>query len=147
MAPRRVLDGSGEAMTSAASGASARKARADIDMRTFAKGAAATISVAAGSVIFNKGDTGDCMYIVQDGAIDMMIGDKVIETIGPNEALGFMSMIDDEPRSSTARAREACQLSVIDRRTFRFMIDEVPNFATYIMGVLARRIRGMSRAI
>jgi hypothetical protein len=27
------------------------------------------------------------------------------------------------------------------------MVDEVPNFATYIMGVLARRIRGMSRAM
>jgi hypothetical protein len=27
------------------------------------------------------------------------------------------------------------------------MVDEVPNFATYIMGVLARRIRGMSQAM
>jgi CRP/FNR family transcriptional regulator, cyclic AMP receptor protein len=33
---------------------------------------------------------------------------------------------------------------VIDQRTFRFMVDEVPNFALYIMGVVARRIRGMS---
>jgi CRP-like cAMP-binding protein len=87
------------------------------------------------------------MYIVQSGIIDMMIADKVIETIGPNEALGFMSMIDDQPRSSTARARETCELSLIDARTFRFMVDEVPNFAAYIMGVLARRIRGMSQAI
>jgi hypothetical protein len=36
---------------------------------------------------------------------------------------------------------------VIDTCTFRFMVDEVPNFATYIMSVLARRIRGMSKAI
>jgi hypothetical protein len=27
------------------------------------------------------------------------------------------------------------------------MIDEVPNFAMYIMGVLARRIRGMGAAM
>jgi CRP/FNR family transcriptional regulator, cyclic AMP receptor protein len=77
----------------------------------------------------------------------MVIGDKVIEIIGANEALGFMSMIDDLPRSSTARAREACELSLIDARTFRFMVDEVPNFASYIMAVLARRIRGMSQAM
>jgi CRP/FNR family transcriptional regulator, cyclic AMP receptor protein len=38
-------------------------------------------------------------------------------------------------------------LSLIDGRTFRFMVDEVPNFASYLMGVLARRIRGMSRAL
>jgi len=71
----------------------------------------------------------------------------VIETIGENQALGFMSMIDEQPRSSTARAKEACELSLIDARTFRFMIDEVPNFATYIMSMLARRIRGMGRAM
>ena len=71
----------------------------------------------------------------------------MIETIGENQALGFMSMIDEQPRSSTAHAKEACELSLIDARTFRFMIDEVPNFATYIMSMLARRIRGMGRAM
>jgi CRP-like cAMP-binding protein len=126
---------------------SIRRAKADIDMRTFAKGAGATIHVAAGGTVFNKGDAGDCMYIVQSGTIDMLIGETVIETIRPNEALGFMSMIDEMPRSSTARARENCELSLIDARTFRFMIDEVPNFSTYVMRVLARRIRGMSKAI
>ncbi len=126
---------------------SGKRQRADIDMRAFAKSAGATIKVPAGGIVFNKGEAGECMYIVQSGVIEMMIGDKVIETIGANQALGFMSMIDDQPRSSTARAREACELSLIDPRTFRFMIDEVPNFATYIMGVLARRIRGMSKAM
>jgi CRP/FNR family cyclic AMP-dependent transcriptional regulator len=128
-------------------GGSARRVRGEIDMRTFAKGAGATIHVAPGGIVFNKGEPGDCMYIVQSGVIDMVIGDTVIETIGANEALGFMSMIDEMPRSSTARAREACQLSLIDARTFRFMVDEVPNFSTYIMRVLARRIRGMSKAL
>jgi CRP-like cAMP-binding protein len=126
---------------------SSKRQRADIDMRTFAKGAGATIKVPAGGIIFNKGDPGECMYIVQFGTIDMMIGDKVIETIGANQALGFMSMIDEQPRSSSALAREACELSLIDARTFRFMVDEVPNFSTYIMGMLARRIRGMGKAM
>ena len=124
-----------------------RKHRTDIDMRAFAKSAGATIKVSAGGVVFTKGEIGDCMFIVQSGVIDMMIGDTVIETIGTNEALGFMSMIDDKPRSSTAVARETCELSLIDGRTFRFMVDEVPNFAAYIMGVLARRIRGMSQQL
>jgi CRP-like cAMP-binding protein len=126
---------------------SGKRPRAEIDMRAFAKGAGATIKVPAGGTVFTQGDEGDCMYIVQSGIIDMVIGDTVIETIGANEALGFMSMIDDRPRSSTARAREACELSLIDQRTFRFMVDEVPNFALYIMGAMARRIRGMGRTM
>jgi CRP-like cAMP-binding protein len=103
--------------------------------------------VAAGQVIFAKDDPGQCMYIVQSGSIEILIGDRVVETIGANEALGFMTMIDKRPRSSTARAKEACELSLLDERKFRFMVDEVPNFALYIMGVLARRIRGMSNAM
>jgi CRP-like cAMP-binding protein len=87
------------------------------------------------------------MYIIQSGSIEIVIGDKVVETIGANEALGFMTMIDKQPRSSTARAKEACELSLLDEGKFRFMVDEVPNFALYIMEVLARRIRGMSDAM
>src|ERR1700761_1245247 len=118
-----------------------------IDMRMFARKAGATITFPAGTVVFNKGDPGSTMYVVQSGVIEMVIGDKVIEVCGPNEAIGFMSMIENAPRSSTARVKDACELSVIDQRKFRFMVDEVPNFALYIMGAMARRIRGMGKAL
>jgi len=118
-----------------------------IDMRTFARNAGANVSYAAGSIVFNKGDPGSCMYVVQSGVLEMMIGDKVVEVCGANEAIAFMSVIDNAPRSSTARVKEACELSVIDERRFRFMVDEVPNFALYIMGAMARRIRGMGEAM
>jgi CRP-like cAMP-binding protein len=119
----------------------------DIDMRMFARSAGTNLTFAAGSVVFNKGDPGSCMYVVQSGVIEMVIGDKVIEVCTANEAIGFMSMVDGAPRSSTARVKEACEVSVIDQRKFRFMVDEVPNFAIYIMGAMARRIRGMGRAM
>jgi CRP-like cAMP-binding protein len=119
----------------------------DIDMRTFARNAGVNVTYPSGSVVFNKGDPGACMYIVQSGVIEMTIGDKVVEVCGPNEAIGFMSVIDEAARSSTARVRDACELSIIDRRKFRFMVDEVPNFALYIMGAMARRIRGMGEAM
>jgi len=116
-------------------------------MRMFAQRAGANVSYGAGSVVFNRGDPGSCMYIVQSGVIEMVLGNKVVEVCGPNEAIGFMSMIDGAPRSSTARVKETCELSLIDQRKFRFMVDEVPNFALYIMEAMARRIRGMSKAM
>lgn len=119
----------------------------EIDMRMFAQRIGASMTFSAGSIVFNKGDAGSCMYIVQSGLIEMVIGDKVIEICGANEAIGFMSMVDDAPRSSTARVKETCELSLIDQRKFRFMVDEVPNFALYIMGAMARRIRGMSQVM
>ena len=120
---------------------------ADIDMRTFARNAGANVSFPAGTIVFNKGDPGTCMYVVQSGVVEMVIGDKVVEVCGANEVIGFMSMIDGAARSSTARVKEAAELSIIDQRKFRFMVDEVPNFAIYVMGAMARRIRGMGQVM
>src|SRR5262249_49753453 len=95
----------------------------EIDMRMFAQRAGANVTFSAGSVVFNKGDPGSCMYIVQSGVIEMVIGDKVIEVCGPNEAIGFMSMVDGAPRSSTARQGglralrdRSAQIPLYDRR-------------------------------
>jgi hypothetical protein len=41
----------------------------EIDMRMFAQRAGANVTFSAGSVVFNKGDPGSCMYIVQSGVI------------------------------------------------------------------------------
>jgi CRP-like cAMP-binding protein len=51
------------------------------------------------------------------------IGGNVVELCGPNEALGFMSVIDGSFRTSTARVKETAELSVIDAHKFRFMVD------------------------
>jgi CRP/FNR family transcriptional regulator, cyclic AMP receptor protein len=105
------------------------------------------ITVPACNTVFVQGVSGNCMYVVQSGVIAMVIGDVVVEVCGPNEALGFMSVVDRSPRSSTARVRETAHLSIIDQRKFRFTVDEIPNFAMYIMGAMARRIRGKSNVI
>ena len=82
-----------------------------IDMRLFAKRAGTSLNFPAGSVVFNKGDPGSTMFVVQSGVIEMVIGERIVEVCGANEAIGFMSVIDNAPRSSTARVKEACELS------------------------------------
>ena len=124
-----------------------RTSMTDVDMRTFASRAGTNMTFVSGSNVFSKGEPGTCMYVIQSGTIEIIIADKVVELCGPNEALGFMSVIDGSSRTSTARVKETAELSVIDARKFRFMVDEVPNFAMYIMQVMARRIRGMSAAL
>ena len=54
----------------------------EIDMRVFARNAGVNVTFPAGSVVFSQGDPGNCMYIVQSGVIEMVIGEKVIEVCG-----------------------------------------------------------------
>ena len=119
----------------------------DINMQMFARNAGVNMAFPAGAVIFREGEAGDCLYVLQSGEVEMVIRDKVVDTCGANEAIGFLSVIDGSPRTATARVKEAAEVSIIDQRKFRFMIDEVPNFAYYIMDAMAHRIRGMRQAI
>ena len=118
-----------------------------VDMRVFARGAGTTVTFPPGTTIFNEGDQADNMYVIQSGVVEMVIHDKVVDICGENEAIGFMSVVDGAPRTATARVKETAEVSIIDPRRFRFMVDEVPNFATYIMSAMAHRIRGMKAAI
>jgi CRP/FNR family cyclic AMP-dependent transcriptional regulator len=114
------------------------------DMRQMARSAGKSVAFTADSEVFKEGDAGTCMYVVQSGVVEMVTHDKVVE---PNGAIGYMSMIDGRARSSTARVKENCELTEIDARKFRFMVDEIPNFSQYIMQMLAGRIRGMGKAM
>ena len=96
----------------------------------------------AGRVIFSEGDSGaDRMYIIRSGTVDISIGNRLVETVQANGMFGEMALVDGEPRSATARAREACELAPIDRKLFILMVDEAPNFALNVMRVMANRLR------
>ena len=96
----------------------------------------------AGRLIFSEGDTGaDRMYIVRSGIVEISIGNRLVETIQPNGMFGEMALVDGEPRSATARARDACELAPIDRKLFVLMVDEAPHFALNVMRVMADRLR------
>jgi len=118
-----------------------------LDMRTFAAATGTTMTLKAGSIVFSQGDPPGPMYVVQSGEIEVLVGDKVVDVCVANDALGFMSMVDGGARTTTARAKTDAEVSILDARKFRFMVDEVPNFAQYVMGEMAQRIRGLGAAL
>jgi CRP/FNR family cyclic AMP-dependent transcriptional regulator len=117
----------------APSGSSSYLVRFASDQRPFA----------AGQVIFTAGSPGDVMYVVKEGEVEVLVRDRVIETIGPGGILGEMALIDHSPRSASARAKTDCQLVPIDEARFKYMIQQTPFFAIEVMRVIARRLRHM----
>ena len=95
----------------------------------------------AGDFIFKQGDAGKLMHFIKEGTVDIMYGEKLIETLGPEDFFGEMALIDDLPRSANAVARTACELETITSGRLLFRIQEMPNFAIKVMKVMAQRIR------
>jgi len=112
-----------------------------ITVRGVFKGATDTRDFPAGTVIFEQGATGDEMFGVITGAVELRLPNGHAVTLGPDETFGEMAIIESSPRSATAVATEDCQLAVIDRRRFLFLVGETPNFALQVMANLAERLR------
>jgi CRP/FNR family cyclic AMP-dependent transcriptional regulator len=94
-----------------------------------------------GSPIFKEGDPGDFVYVVKSGEVDIKLGDRLVETIGPGGIFGELALISDEPRSASATARTPCELVALTEKRFLFMVQQTPYFAIEVMQVLASRLR------
>ena len=100
-----------------------------------------------GEVIFQEYDMGSEMYVILEGAVELSIGAKIVETLGPGEPFGEMALIDQSPRTATAIAKTACKLAVIPEKRFLFMVQTTPHFALQIMKVMADRLRRMNERV
>jgi CRP-like cAMP-binding protein len=119
----------------------------ELDFRVFAREACPVIDVQTGATVFQLGEPGVTMYVILSGRIDMVNGERVIESLGVEAAFGMMSLIDALPRSATALVVENAQLAVIDRKKYQFMLHELPSFAIFLIQTLANRVRSTARAL
>ncbi|HZW28152.1 MAG TPA: cyclic nucleotide-binding domain-containing protein [Trueperaceae bacterium] len=98
-------------------------------------------SYAAGDVIFNAGDVGHEMYVLLDGAVDIVLDGKRIEELGPGSVFGEMAIVDSVPRSADAVARTDVVVEPIDEEWFKHLIRRSPTFGLHVMSVMAERLR------
>lgn len=105
------------------------------------------ILLAAGETLFRMGDAGDAMYVVLEGSLNVLVGDKVVENSRRGAILGEMALVDNSPRGATVVAVEAAKLAKVDPRRFQRLIQMNPFFAMHVMKELVDRIRQMNRIL
>jgi EAL domain-containing protein (putative c-di-GMP-specific phosphodiesterase class I) len=78
--------------------------------------------IRAGTVIFAENDPPTTAYLIESGEVEVTTlqrGERtILGQLGPGMLLGEMAVIDDSPRTATARALTDCVLTPIDRRQF-----------------------------
>jgi CRP-like cAMP-binding protein len=96
-----------------------------------------------GTTIFSEGDTGDHMYVVVEGEVELFVRGTKVERLEPGGIFGEMALLGHEPRSATAVAGPGCKIAPIDEKRFLFLVQQTPYFAIQLMRVLADRLRRM----
>lgn len=96
---------------------------------------------AAGEVIFEEGQPGECMYLVLSGEIEVSVEGRPINTLGPGSIFGEMALVDDQPRSATLKAASSSRLVPVDYDRFKRLVQQSPDFALQVMGIMSTRLR------
>ncbi len=105
-----------------------------------------------GAVIFNEGDLGLTMYIIQSGEVEIRkaIGgrDTVLSELGKGDFFGEMALLEDGAlRSAMAVAKTAVSALAIDQAAFRFILESNPEITIRMMRKLVRRLRETTRLL
>jgi CRP-like cAMP-binding protein len=99
-----------------------------------------------GQAIFKEGEQGEVMFILVEGTVDVLVGDKLVGTFEPIESFGEMAVIDPGPRSATVVAKTHCRLGAVNQKRFKFLAQNKPEFAFHVMRMLVERMRWMDHA-
>jgi len=101
-----------------------------------------------GETIFHEGEIGNCMYVVQEGYVEVLsdAGDFEVQLaiLGKNEFFGEMAIFEHEIRSATVRALGTARILTVDHKNFLRRIHEDPSLAYRLMEVMSRRVRRLS---
>ena len=104
-----------------------------------------------GTVLFNEGDEGEDMYIIQSGkvAIKKRVphGETTLAVLEKGDFFGEMAMLERMPRSASAEMAEDGDLIVIGSDVFGDMIKANPEIAVRMMRKYSIRLRETTKQI
>lgn len=100
-------------------------------------------SVRAGEVVFEQGDAGGILFVIQSGQVDLLRdgadGPRLVSRYGPGDFFGEMSVLLGRPRTSRAVAATDARLLQLDASTFETMCVDRPEIAIRVIQRLAAR--------
>jgi len=96
--------------------------------------------------LFNKGETGDAMYLIERGRVRISIRDEenkeiTLTELAQGDFFGEMSLIDGRQRSADATVIDDSRLAILPRQAFLGFVRLNPDVALGMLAALTDRLR------
>jgi CRP/FNR family cyclic AMP-dependent transcriptional regulator len=100
----------------------------------------------AGTNVLTIEQPGEAVYVILYGTVKVHIDqgngrDVILSILGAGDMLGEMSLIDSVGRSANAVTLESSLMLWMDKRTFNYLVDEVPPVARNLVQIMSARVR------
>ncbi len=104
-----------------------------------------------GEDIIKQGTVGDCLYVIQEGRVEVIDESGGRETkvaeLGDKEFFGEMGLFEKDVRSCTVRALGDTKILTIDKQNFYATIQKDPSLAFRLLESMSRRLRQTTREL
>ncbi len=104
-----------------------------------------------GETIIQQGETGDCMYVVQSGSVEVVQkvngGEQRLAILETGDFFGEMALFEREVRSATVRALVDSRILKVDKKTLLRRIKEDPLLAVNLLETMSGRIRELNAGL
>ena len=95
-----------------------------------------------GDVIYREGEEANGVYLVMAGIVQIGVsGGHTVAVAKPNEIVGELSVLNSEPRTTTARAATLCVVYFVPAQAFLILLDNSKSALWALARLLATRIR------
>lgn len=114
------------------------------------KQTARELSFPVGHVLFRQGDPGDGIYLVEKGTVEILADvsggeERLLSSLGPGSFFGEMAVMDNQPRSATARVASDCTVSFITSDAMWQVLERSPKLVISLMREFTGRMREFDR--
>lgn len=115
-----------------------------------------SVSFTAGTRIFEQGDVGDALFLIENGEVDILRktdpaskqesgaeaadGYSSIAVLGSGDAFGEMALLTGEPRSASAVCKTDIEAYVIQKGDFDRLLKVSPGLTLAVSQLLAKRL-------
>ena len=104
-----------------------------------------------GEDIVRQGEEGNCMYVIQEGKVEVIVEDEGVEmrlaVRDQGQFFGEMAIFDREVRSATVRALGRVRVLTVDKKNLLRRIHADPSMAFHILETLSLRIRELDNEV
>lgn len=104
-----------------------------------------------GEIIIKQGTMGNCLYVVQEGAVEVINetenGEVKVAELGETEFFGEMGLFEKDVRSCTVRALGDATVLTIDKRNFYKSIHQDSSLAYRLLEKMSNRLREANKKI
>ncbi len=102
------------------------------------------IEIFHGDLIYDENDPADALYIVVEGRVTLLTGGRTISEVGPGEAFGTWSLVDDSARGHRAECVQDGLTLALHRDEFYDIASGDFTLLQELVRVLAKRLRALA---